>query len=158
MLKWYLMAAAIAFAGYQWYLRQQNPLEIEHPVYVEYRMDIDAGGRTLNAVLFGKMVSFKECQAQADKIWRDSLADCEACQFESSKCQEELPKRYAGIFANERLSTSYIRFDRADRYERDGRMILWGMTDAEAQMVCEMISRGANDHYRGDVGCVVGGD
>lgn len=159
MLKWYLIIAAVVFAGYQWkYRHSEGHLEeIANPVYVEYRMDLDAGGRTLNAVLFGKMASRRECEREAEQIWRESLSECEVCQFKSSSCQKELPSRYAGIFDDKPLNTTYISFNRGDARERDGRMVLWGMNDAEAEMVCEVMRKGMDQKYRGEVSCVVGG-
>jgi hypothetical protein len=159
MLKWYIIIAAVVFAGYKWQSRQPEGQveEIANPVYVEYRMDLDAGGRTLNAVLFGKMASREECEREADQIWQKNLADCKVCQFKSSSCQKEMPKRYAGIFEDKPLNTTYISFNRADERERDGRMVLWGMSDAEAETVCEFIRQGLEQNYRGEVSCVIGG-
>ena len=61
MLKWYIIIAAALFAGYKWRSDSaQQPKVITDPVYVEFRMDLDAGDRTLNAVLFGRMASRQE--------------------------------------------------------------------------------------------------
>ncbi len=157
MLKWYLIAAALAFGGYQWHLRQQNPDIIENPVYVEYRVDIEIPGHTINAVLFGAMASHKECSEKAEQMWRDTLTDCELCQFKSSTCKEELPTRYAGIFDGEPLNTSYMSFNRGARHERDGRLIFWGLTDQQSEQICAMVERGMRQHYQGQVDCIVGG-
>lgn len=159
MLKWYLIIAAVIFAGYQWKQGQDKagPEPISEPVYVEYRMDLNADGRILNAVLFGKMASRQECELQADEFWHRTLKDCAICEFKSSSCQKQLPARYSGIFDNKPLNTSYVSFTSQHRDERDGRMILWGMNDREAELVCDIIRRGVDAYYRGDVRCVVGG-
>lgn len=158
MLKWYIIIVAVLFAGYQWKSGSaQQPKVITDPVYVEFRMDLDAGDRTLNAVLFGRMASRQECELEADDIWQKSLAECKQCQFKSSSCQKELPSRYAGIFNNQPLNTTYISFNSGHATERDGRMVLWGMNDAEAEMVCEFMREGMAKRYRGDVRCVIGG-
>ena len=59
-------------------------------------------------------------------------------------------------FANQLTRTSYVRLERGNGDERDGRMLVWGLNKYEADMVCNLLKERMKTHYSGQVICVDG--
>lgn len=154
-----LLVLVLLAGGYYWFTHQQGRegIEaIENPVYAEARVDLQVQGRELNMVLLGKMVDEEDCSARGERFWRDTLEECTECQFVRYECQTELDENYLALFANQQTRTSYVRLDRGNNDERDGRMLVWGLNKYEADMLCSFLKEKMKTHYSGQVSCVDG--
>jgi hypothetical protein len=154
-----VLVLLLAAAGYYWYVDRQDLSEIvaiENPIYAEARVDLKVEGRELNMVLLGKMVDEEDCSARGERFWRDTLEACTECQFIRYECKSALDENYQALFANQLTRTSYVRLDRGNGYERDGRMLVWGLNKYEADMVCNLLKERMKTHYSGQVICVDG--
>ncbi len=154
-----LLVLVLVAAGYYWFSHRQDQAvigEIENPVYAEARVDLTVEGRELNMVLIGKMVDEEDCSARGERFWRDALVECTECQFIRYECKPELSENYQLLFANQLTRTSYVRLDRGNGYERDGRMLVWGLNKYEADMVCNLLKVKMKSSYSGQVTCVDG--
>ena len=154
-----LLVLVLLAGGYYWFSHRQDQEvigAIENPVYVEARVDLQIQGRELNMVLLGKMVDEEDCSARGERFWRNTLEDCHECQFVSYECKPELSENYQALFDNQQSRTSYVRLDRGNNDERDGRMLVWGLNKYEADMLCSFLKEKMKSSYSGQVGCVDG--
>ena len=72
-----------------------------------------------------------------------------------AKCLEELPSRYARLFENVAIPSTYLAFTRGSRFERDGRMVVYGLTRAEGLAVCEQMRNSVSkEDYTGTLECI----
>ncbi len=51
---------------------------------------------------------------------------------------------------------TYLNLDKGNRYERNARMVIWGLTEQEAEMACGHIKQKIKEKYKGTVHCVAG--
>jgi hypothetical protein len=132
MYKIIVYALLIAAGIYGYDLYQSNPSVIRNPVYVESRMVwyIPQMSRELEYVLVGEMVSEADCQQRSE--------------------------RYRKLFSGQKTHTTYLSLDRGNRFERNARMVIWGLTVEEAGMACEIIKKMVKKKYSGSVECVAG--
>lgn len=154
-----VLVLILVAAGYYWFSHRQDQAvigEIENPVYAEARVDLKVEGRELNMVLLGKMVDEEDCSARGERFWRDALEACTECQFVRYECKSELDENYQPLFANQLTRTSYVRLERGNGDERDGRMLVWGLNKYEADTVCNLLKERMKTHYSGQVICVDG--
>jgi hypothetical protein len=155
-MKTLLLLLALGAAAYYFYSRMTKPAEIENPVYVEIRIGMAVANRQLDFVLFGKMADADDCRTLADRTWGKIIASCPTCTLKVSSCKAKLEPRYARLFDDEPINTAYLRFSSSDPGERDGRMVIWGVTADEGNAVCEDIRAGFAKNYKGAVACVAG--
>jgi hypothetical protein len=150
-----LLIAAVLY-GYN--LFRNNPSVVENPVYVESRVvfEIPEMSRELEYVLVGEMVSESDCQDRSERYLNKLFEDCKACQVKILKCDSNLERRYRKLFSGHKTHTTYLSLDRGNRFERNARMVIWGLTVEEAKMACEMIKKQVKEKYSGTVGCVAG--
>ncbi len=151
-----VLLLVLAAAGYYWHSHQQDPEEIAAPVYAEARVDLQVAGRELNMVLLGKMVDEQDCSARGEIFWRNALQDCDLCQFIRYECKPVLSEMYQPLFANQQTRTSYVKLDRGNRFERDGRMLVWGLNKYDADWLCNMLKEKMKQNYSGQVSCMDG--
>jgi hypothetical protein len=136
-------------------LDKTNPEVIEHPVYAEMRVDAKEGIREINVVLFGKAVDMDDCNQRTEKTWSKVLSGCPTCELSPAKCMEELPPRYAKLFENAAIPSTYLAFTRGSRFERDGRLVVYGLTRDEGVMVCnQMLKSISSEDYQGTLECI----
>jgi hypothetical protein len=157
-MKFLIVLVAVAAAGYFFYDRHQsvNPAVIESPVYAELRMATPIQGREISMVLFGEMASREDCEQRADRVWQKLIDGCKDCTMTLSSCKTELEPRYQRLFADTAIHSTYLSFNRGNRYERNGRMVVYGLTSDEGDMLCGTIKAGFEQHYEGAVDCVQG--
>ncbi len=141
------------FYGYQHF---QNPADINDPVYVEIRMDMEVGSRKLTMALFGRSADEKDCRDRSERVWKKVIEGCRDCTFQVMDCKRELEPRYARLFDNEVIASTYLSFTRGSRGERDGRMVFWGLNAAEGDSVCDAAREFFKQRYSGEVRCVRG--
>lgn len=58
------------------------------------------------------------------------------------------------MFDDKRMDTTYLVAQRGNRFERNGRMVVWGLTGEESVQVCEVMRKSLRVNYSGDVNCV----
>ena len=150
-----ILLAAASYFGYQ-HLEASGPRDITDPVFAEIRIDMNAGGRELNLVLFGKMADEQDCRTRAAIVWSKTISGCKECEFNVSNCLEELAPRYAKLFEDQQIQSTYLSFTRGNREERDGRMVIYGLTADEGNMVCEVARAQFQREYTGQVTCIEG--
>jgi hypothetical protein len=136
-------------------LDKVNPAVIEHPVYAEIRVDAKEGIREINIALFAKAVDLYDCNLRTEKTWSKVLSGCPTCELSPVKCTDELPPRYARLFENVPIPSPYLAFTRGSRFERDGRMVVYGLTRDEGLAVCDQIRQSVpKDVYSGTTECI----
>jgi hypothetical protein len=136
-------------------LDKVNPTVIEHPVYAEMRVDSKMGNREFNIALFAKAVDLDDCNLRSGKTWGKVLAGCPTCEISPVKCLDALPPRYARLFDNVAIPSTYLAFTRGSRFERDGRLVVYGLTRAEGLTVCEYLrSSVSKQDYAGTLECI----
>jgi hypothetical protein len=157
-MKFFVLLIALAAAGYVVYDRRQamNPEVIETPVYAELRMGTRVQGRDINMVLFGEMASTEDCQERSNRVWQKLIDGCSECTMTLSSCKADLEPRYRRLFEDAPIHSTYLSFKRGNRFERNGRMVVYGLTGEEGNTVCQTIKAGFQTRYEGTVNCVIG--
>ena len=157
-MKFLIVLLVLGVAGYVVYDRQQslNPADIESPVYAELRMDARIQGRDLNMVLFGEMASQEDCQERANRAWQKLIDGCQECTMKLASCAVELAPRYQRLFDDAKIQSTYLSFTRGSRFERNGRMVVYGLTSDEGDAVCQSIMAEFQKRYEGKVSCIHG--
>jgi hypothetical protein len=157
-VKFLILLIALTAVGYVVYDRRErmNPQVIEKPVYAELRMGTNVQGRDIDMVLFGEMASAEDCQERSSRVWQKLIDDCKACTMSLSSCKADLEPRYQRLFDDAPIHSTYLSFNRGNRYERNGRMVVYGLTGEEGNAVCEIIKTNFQARYEGTVNCVTG--
>ncbi|MBM0108515.1 hypothetical protein JM946_27600 [Steroidobacter sp. S1-65] len=156
-MKYLIVLIALGAAGYAVYnsrLDGQNPEIIESPIYAELRTDMQIEGREINMVLFGEMADEQDCQQRSARVWSKLIPECKECTMTLSSCNADLEPRYARLFDDIAIHSTYLSFDRGNRFERNGRMVVYGLTADEGDFVCGTIKSQFAKHYEGTVSCV----
>ncbi len=155
-MKKIVVLMVIGVAGWlTWHrVASQNPETIDEPVYAEFRVDKTVEGRELNMALFGEMASEADCRERAQRVWTKVIEDCEACTMSMPACKADLEPRYLRLFDERAIHSTYLSFTRGSRYERNGRMVVYGLTVEEGDAVCEAIAVEFRKKYTGEVRCV----
>jgi hypothetical protein len=149
-----IVIVGVGYFVYQRELDKTNPQVIDHPVYAEFRVDSKQGEREINIALFGKMSSEEDCRMRAEKVWNKVVKGCAACTMSVQECRSELPPRYKRLFEDVSIPSTYLSFMRGNRFERDGRMVVYGLTSQEGVQVCEYMKTQFAATYEGTVTCV----
>jgi len=105
-------------------------------------------------VLIAETASDADCEQRADKFWRHVLDGCPSCTFRSKACKHELEPRYSRLFEKEPTYTTYVAMTRGNRYERSGRLVVWGLTDRESQWLCGTMAGAIRGKYSGQIECI----
>ena len=61
---------------------------------------------------------------------------------------------YARLFDDVPIASPYLAANAGRASERDGRIVVFGLTDAEGMAVCESMRKTVAEKYRGDTDCV----
>jgi hypothetical protein len=158
-MKLLLILIAIAAVAYVVYDRRQgafNPEVIETPVYAEIRMGTRVQGRDIDMVLFGEMASTEDCQERSNRVWQKLIDGCKECTMTLSSCKADLEPRNRRLFDDAQIHSTYLSFKRGNRFERNARMVVYGLTGEEGNVVCQTIKNDFQTRYEGTVSCVVG--
>lgn len=148
-----LVAIAVA-GGIGWYrMASQNPETIAEPVYAEFRVDTTIQGRELNTALFGEMASEEDCNERAQRVWT-KVIECPTCVMSLATCKPQLDPRYQRLFDDRTIDSTYLTFTRGSRFERNGRMVVYGLTVEEGDAVCDALAGEFRKRYSGEVRCV----
>ena len=158
-MKTVLVLVLVGVAGYFSYRHLQShdsaaPDVIDDPVYADMRLDMHVGGRDLQFALFGKMASQADCDQRSKEVWGKVIEGCKECVQRTSVCKTELEPRYQRLFDNTAIHSTYISFTRGSAYERDGRMVIFGLTADEGDAICEQTRSRFGSNYSGTIACV----
>lgn len=155
-MKGFIVVVLLAAAG--WYLYQKHvggpPRVIEDPVYGEMRMTATIGNREIEAVLFVRASGDLDCKGRGLVSWQETFEGCPTCKLQEPKCHDELPPRYAKLFDDVPIPSAYLSATAGAAAERDGRMVVYGLTDAEGVVACEQIKSEIAKKYEGKLTCI----
>ena len=155
-MKMILFLALAIGLGYYFYTTSTNPSEISNPYYMEAQIKLKVQNRDLTMVLLGKMVDKSDCETRGKITWSGVLKDCETCEFVNYQCKTDLTVRQQILFNKQQTHTTYAVADRGTRFERDGRMIVWGLSKNESTEFCNYLKAAIKKEYRGQVSCLEG--
>jgi hypothetical protein len=157
-MKKLIVLIVLAAAGYFAYARFQNgnPEHIDNPVYAELRLDTKLGSRELNLALFGEMVDDIDCRERFDRAWNKIIEGCPDCSMRLAACSADLAPRYRRLFDDTQIHSTYLSFTKGSRYERNGRMVVYGLTNDEGDALCDSLREQFQTRYTGQVACVRG--
>ena len=65
-----------------------------------------------------------------------------------------MPPRYARLFDDEQIPSTYLSLTAGLADERDGRLVVYGLTDKEGAVVCEQMRKVILQKYTGTAHCV----
>lgn len=147
-----LLAAAAAYA-YRSYVGGP-PRSYENPVYGEIRVNAQIESRDLEMALFVRSADQTDCRVRAHRSWEGALKKCPTCELQQTKCHAQLPARYARLFDDEPIPSTYLSASAGNAGERDGRLVVYGLTDREGEAVCEQLRALLLESFRGSAHCV----
>jgi hypothetical protein len=158
-MKTVLILVVLGVAAYFGYQRFRSddaaaPEVIENPVYADIRLDMQVAGRDLQFALFGEMASQADCDQRSSQVWGKVIEGCKECAQRTSVCKTDLEPRYRRLFDNAAIHSTYISFTRGSAYERNGRMVIFGLTADEGDAICEQTRARFSTNYRGTIQCV----
>ena len=153
-MKTIVLILAVGVGVYFAYNHFQNPAEIQNPVYGELRVDMNAGSRKINMILFAKMANEAECKERSKRVWEKMIENCKDCSMQLVDCKPELAPRYEQLFEDVPINIAYLSLNRGSRFERDGRMVIWGVTGTEGDQLCEIAKASFQNRYSGQIRCV----
>lgn len=154
-----ILLVVIALLGSSLYFNQilaNNPSEIEEPVYLKSHVSIEIPNisRDLEMVVLGEMVSESDCAKRSDKFLGEIFTKCPFCEVESTVCKSEIRSAYEDLFYDEAGDVSYLSLTRGSRYERSGRIVVWGLTDKESDIFCAEMKKQVSTEYQGSMECI----
>ncbi|HEU4601358.1 MAG TPA: hypothetical protein VFS24_05295 [Steroidobacteraceae bacterium] len=156
MKKWIVLLLVIGGAYYFYQKREDpnNPATIDKPVYAEIRVGIEAPGRSLDMALFAAMANEEECRTRTQLVWDNVLSACTTCSSQVKDCRTALPARYAKLFSNVPIASTYLSLTRGAPSERDGRMVIYGLTAQEGNALCDQMKSQFATRYTGKLECI----
>ena len=157
-MKMLLVLLVLGAGGYYAYMHFQDttPAVITDPVFGEVRIGAKVAGRELDMVLFAKMQDETDCRTRTQEVWDRTIGACAQCTMNVSACKPELDARYQRMFDNQPTHSTYMAFTSGNKDERDGRMVIFGLTSDEGDAICEMMKTEFAKRYTGDIQCVRG--
>ncbi|HEB60118.1 MAG TPA: hypothetical protein ENJ01_12915 [Gammaproteobacteria bacterium] len=155
VLFWLAVIGGLGYLFYQEiYTDYSRPMEITDPVYGQFRLNISFPDRELKWDFFVKYASFDECRQRIGGNMPEMLEDCEICEVTRSECKKELDSRQMAMFRNEPHFVTYLAGTAGNGTERDGRLIIWGLSKAEAEIACRAMLKDVATHYSGKLECI----
>ncbi len=127
---------------------------MEHPVYGEMRVNTVIENREIEMALFVRVPDKGECLVRARKQWAELLDACPGCQLQPIECQDTLSPRYARLFDDVPIPSTYLSLAPGEVGEREGRLVVYGLTDQEGVLVCEQMRTVILTKYHGTAHCV----
>ena len=158
MKKLFLFIITIACVVYGYGEFINNPDHISNPVYLESGVvvEIPKISRELEYIFLGEMVSQDDCKKREGYFLKQLFENCKECEIKSTICKASVHQRYSKLFLGHKTHTTHLSFKKGNRFERNGRMVIWGLTDKEAGYACKEIKNKVKDKYKGEVQCVAG--
>ncbi len=122
--------------------------------YVEVRVDQEVSGRNIEMAFFGKVHSESDCHTFSDKLKSRLPTSCPNCVVRTMQCKSQLLPRYAMLFDNTPSSLTYMSLASGDQSEREGRIVFWGLSVAESDIVCDSLVARMQQSQKGRVRCI----
>jgi hypothetical protein len=146
----------IAIGIYFYKILSDNPSEITDPVYMESRVNIDVPNtsRELEVVFIGEMASKDDCTKRKRYYLEHLLEKCQFCTIKLTECKLDIHSRYKNLFLDRKTHTTYLRLTKGSRFERNGQLVVWGLTDEEAHFFCSDLKGRIKEKYTGTVKCI----
>jgi hypothetical protein len=149
-----ILGVAGWFAYQKYFAGGGPPATFENPVYGEMRVVARIQSRELEMAAFVRAADDEDCRTRGSRSWNEVLAACPTCTRQPVKCHEQLPPRYARLFDDVPIASTYLSATAGNRSERDGRVVFYGLTDAEGAQVCELFRAQFSKQYAGTMQCV----
>jgi hypothetical protein len=149
-----IVLGAVGWYVYQNRLADGPPAAIDNPVWGEMRVTSNVQSREIEMALFIRSASDDDCRTRAQVSWSSVLKSCPTCAFQPVKCQKQLPPRYARLFDDVPIPSTYLSATAGSRGERDGRLVIYGLTDAEGVVICEQMRGFMANQYKGTTRCI----
>jgi hypothetical protein len=151
-----LFVVIIAIAVYVYKILDDNPSVITNPVYLEsrVRIDIPDTSRALDVVFIGEMASRDDCAKRKDYYLDNLLENCRYCAIKVTECKLDIHSRYKTLFSDRKTHTTYLSLTKGSRFERNGRIVVWSLTDEEANFLCNGMKAEIDKKYTGTVKCI----
>jgi hypothetical protein len=155
-LKKLLLFALLVGGAVAFYRSYQGgaPRNFEHPVYGEIRVNATIEGRDIEMALFVRSADEDDCKERAHRSWEKTLAACPGCTLQPTKCQAQLPARYSRLFDDVPIPSTYLSASAGVAAERDGRLVVYGLTDREGAAMCETMRSVVLASYKGTARCI----
>ena len=148
----------LVLVGGGFYLYQNRvggpPREIEDPVFGEMRVTADIEGREIEMAVFVRAADEEDCQGRGSVGWKKVMEDCPTCKVEKVRCQDDLPPRYARLFDDVPIPSAYLSASAGLADERDGRVVVYGLTADEGMQVCGALKTRIRKTYKGELNCI----
>ena len=148
-----LFLGAVAYFGYR---EAMAPGKIANPVFAEVRIDISAGGRDIEAVIFCKAADEQDCQSRTEITRRGLQKQCPECRLRSAVCKPALNPRYASYFDDAPANATFLSLDPVERGQREIRLVFWGLTRDEGIALCEKMKSTFQEIHQTPARCVLG--
>ena len=149
-----VLIGAVGWFAWREYAHGGGPLTITDPVYGEMRATITEQNREIEMAMFVRMESESVCRSHAREVAQNILRDCPTCSLQPAKCQASLPSRYARLFSDVAIASPYLSLTAGRSTERDGRLVVYGLTDKEGVDLCELLRVKIKERYLGETHCV----
>ena len=146
----------LTFGFYAYKVFGDNPVEISNPVYMESRVTLDVPdtSREVEVIFLGEMVSQEDCEKRSENYLANLLESCQVCNIKLTECKLEIHSRNKKLFSNRKAHTTYLSLTKGNRFERNGRLVVWGLNDEEAKMLCSEIKNNIGEKYNGTAQCI----
>ncbi len=162
MKKLALILIALGVGGYYWQNQKSkltvdadNPEVITDPVYAEFRIALDISGREISQIFLVQAASQKDCEKGLSEFGASFVAKAGAgWKVQSSECKRGIDARSTRLFNNLPTHVTYVSLARGDKKEREARMIAWGVSVEESNMLCDQLKQSLQTGWKGAVTCV----
>ena len=134
----------------------RDPAMIANPVYAAVRFRTAIHDRTFEMVELAKTFDQDDCNRIAANIierMQRHHGDGLAWELESFHCTTGLDARSERLFENKPTFVNYVSATPGSSSERDLRMIIWGVTAEEGDVICSVIPR-VQERWNGAVSCI----
>jgi hypothetical protein len=148
--------------GY-WYRHQHSvgdapdPATISAPVYAEMRIALEINGRTFDQVILVAAMDQAECAKMHGVIQKvygpNAPKSGQNWTMKSSECKTEIEPRYVKVFDNRPTYVTYLSLGRGDLKERETRIVTWGVSVEESNMLCDGMAKTVRER-KGNVACI----
>lgn len=134
------------------------PEVITDPVYAEVRFHTDIHDRSFQAVALAKTVNEADCKHGTDQLVQRITNPQGSGRLKwtlvSSECSKTIDSRAQHLFENKRTFVNYVSGARGASDEREERLIIWGVTAEEGDMICEVMVPAMQKQRQGAVKCI----
>ena len=134
----------------------RDPGAIMNPVYAAVRFRTQIQDRSFEMVEIARTFDHDDCNAVTGTIierMQQRHRSGIVWELETSHCVEALDARSQRLFENKPTFVNYIAASPGASGERELRLVIWGVTAEEGDLICSEIPR-VQDRWMGSVSCV----